>query len=65
MKEKTREVRAHFQEAPSVFRSLWLSACPERVLTLDLGSYALEEKNEIEISVAVFVVVALRCFGTR
>ena len=64
MKQKSREVRAHFQEIPSVLRSLWLSAYPERALALDPDFYALEEKNEIEISVAV-IVVAVRHFGTR
>jgi len=62
VKEKSREVRAHFQETPSVFKSSWLSTYPERALTLDLDFYALEEKNEIELSV---VVVAIRHFGTR
>lgn len=52
-KGEIREVKTHFQETPSVFRSPWLSTFPERALTLDLDFYAPEEKNEIEISVAL------------
>lgn len=45
VKQKSRGVRAYFQETPTVFRSLWLSAYPKRALSLDLGFYALEEKK--------------------
>lgn len=65
MKEKSREVRAHFRETAIVFRSPWLSAYPERALTLDPDFNALEDKNEIEISVTAVVVAAIRHFGTR